>query len=299
MHFFCISENMINSTFVLSEQREVIANSSAVKSLVSVLEALKNSQSPLLFYGEKGSGRCFFAKYLHKCSQNCDSVFMRLNCKTLSVDFLTELLETKPGMLHFDEIDESSAELQIFLLENIEKYSCCFSFSSEKNLEDLVDDGSFSRGFFNLISNLPVNVPPLRQRKEDIEDLSNMFLQIFSKKYNKHFTGFSDEALNLLKNSFWNGNFLEFSSCIENACFNAPPPVIEREHLRLNSLNILPVSDNLNDSDKSLKSAVDRFKKQYILQILNEVRWNQTEAAKVLGIQRTYLSRLIKELQIK
>ena len=99
---------MINSTFVLSEQREVIANSSAVKSLVSVLEALKNSQSPLLFYGEKGSGRCFFAKYLHKCSQNCDLVFMRLNCKTLSVDFLTELLETKPGMLHFDEIDESA-----------------------------------------------------------------------------------------------------------------------------------------------------------------------------------------------
>ncbi len=299
MHFFCKSENMTNSTFVLSEQRELVANSPAAKSLVSVLEALKNSQSPLLFYGDQNSGRCFFARYLHKCSQNSESVFMRLNCKILTLAFLTDLLETRPGMLHFDEIDESSEDIQLFLFENIEKYSCRFSFSSQNNLEDLADGGTFNRGLFNLISNLPLNVPPLRQRKEDIEDLAAMFLEIFSKKYNKHFTGFSDEAANLLKNSFWNGNFLEFSSCIESACFNAPPPVIEKDHLRLNSLNILPLSDNLNDSDKSLKSAVDRFKKQYILQILNEVRWNQTEAAKVLGIQRTYLSRLIKELQIK
>ena len=293
---------MANSSFGFSEQieqKEIVANSLAIKSLISVLDALKNSQSPLLFYGSKYSGRGFFAKYLHKNSQNAKMPFMRLNCNTLSVEFLENLLKTKPGMLHFDEIEQSAESVQMFLKENIEKYSCRFSFSSENNLEDLAENGDFNRELFNLISNLPINVPPLRERKDDIEDLANMFLLNFSKKFNKHFSNFSSEAINLLKNAFWSGNFLEFSACIENACFNCPPPIIEKEYLRLNNLNILPLSDNLNDSDKSLKSAIDRFKKQYILQILNEVRWNQTEAAKVLNIQRTYLSRLIKELHIK
>jgi Nif-specific regulatory protein len=89
---------------------------------------------------------------------------------------------------------------------------------------------------------------------------------------------------------------LEFESCIERACAIAAPPVIEKEDLRL---NILWVSGIFTSTDKSLKTAVDQFKKQYITQILAEVRWNQTEAAKVLNIQRTYLSRLIKELNIK
>ena len=84
--------------------------------------------------------------------------------------------------------------------------------------------------------------------------------------------------------------------CIERAVASGTPPVLEKSDLRL---NISQVSGIFIDGDKSLKAAIDCFKKQYIEQVLIEVRWNQTEAAKVLDIQRTYLSRLIKELDIK
>lgn len=282
----------MNDSIFFAEKYPLISHSSAMKSVESLIFHLIGSNVPVLFLGEKGSGRGFLASLL---AQN--KSFVRLCAQNVSVNDFKSVCAQRANVIFFDEIQNASEELQkhlsLFLEHNKEIRICC---SSCVNLEELTSKLLFNKELYYQLSILPVHVPPLRERKADIEELAMIFLKIHGRRYNKYFTSIDFSALENLKNAFWAGNVTELDTCIERACAQAVPPVLKKEYLRL---NILPVSDNFNCSDKSLKSAVDRFKKQYIEQILNEVRWNQTEAARVLEIQRTYLSRLIKDLDIK
>ena len=283
-----------------AELMPVVANSGAMRSVVTLLQHLASSDVPVLFIGEKGSGRAYLARRLYVLGQN-SKPFMRITAKDATKTSFAKLLSVEPGMVFIDEISDASIEFQQALNAYLSTAAsstkpCRITCSTTENLEDMVSEGSFSSDLYYQLAVLPVHVPALRNRPADIPKLAELFLEIYSKRYNKNFTGFSEEALGLLNNAYWSLNAVELESCIERACAFAVPPVIEKQDLRL---NILSVSGIFLESDKRLKSAVDQFKKQYITQILAEVRWNQTEAAKVLDIQRTYLSRLIKELHIK
>ena len=282
-----------------AELMPVVANSGAMRSVVTLLQHLASSDIPVLFIGEKGSGRAYLARQLYVLGQSTKP-FMRITAKDATKSSFEKLLTVEPGMIFIDEISDASIEFQetlnAYLSTADSSTKCRIVCSTTENLEEMVSDGSFSSDLYYQLAVLPVHVPALRNRTADIPKLAELFLEIYSKRYNKNFSGFSEEALGLLNNAYWSLNAVELESCIERACAFAVPPVIEKQDLRL---NILSVSGIFLESDKRLKSAVDQFKKQYITQILAEVRWNQTEAAKVLDIQRTYLSRLIKELHIK
>lgn len=284
-----------------TEIQPLVAQSSAMRSVRTLLLHLAQSEIPVLFKGEKGSGRAYLASYLHHVSTAAMRPFFRIQGSQCDSLLFNAILSEKPGALHIDEIGECSPIFQEKFLQYVisaasGNRTARISCSSSVNIEEKVSTGFFNAELYYRLSSLPVYVPPLRDRKEDIEQLALVFLAVHGKGYNKHFTGFSQEAIEVLQNTYWQGNASELDLCIERMCAVSVPPVIEKDDLRL---NILPVSGIFSDSNKSLKSAVDRFKKQYIEQILNEVRWNQTETAKVLDIQRTYLSRLMKELDIK
>lgn len=283
-----------------AELMPVVANSSAMRSVETLLQHLASSNVPVLFIGEKGSGRAYLARQLYVLGKSTKP-FVRITAKDASENSFEKLIAIEPAMVFIDEIADASLEFQAFLKKylstsdysaNMIRIAC----STAENLEELVSSGKFSSDLYYQLAVLPVHVPALRNRAADIPKLAEMFLEVYSKRYNKNFANFTDEALSALSNAYWSLNAVELESCIERACAFAVPPSIEKDDLRL---NILSVSGIFLDNDKSLKSAVDQFKKQYITQILAEVRWNQTEAAKVLDIQRTYLSRLIKELHIK
>jgi len=142
---------------------------------------------------------------------------------------------------------------------------------------------------------LPLYIPPLRQRIDDIPDLADFFMKKFRREVKKDFLGFSENAMTAILSYSWPGNIRELENTIERACVIGKPPYIREEDLLL---NIRTMPDN-NEGDKSLKSVLNLFKKHYIQKILAENDWNQTVASQVLDIQRTYLSRLIKELEIK
>lgn len=149
---------------------------------------------------------------------------------------------------------------------------------------------------------LPLNIPALRNRKDDIESLSMYFCEIFSNKTKKLFTGFSQNALKMMYDYYWTGNVRELKNAIERACILGQPPLIQSSDLRLNVANsdeLLQIQYNESETDKNLKSAVQKFKKTYVVQILDSVSWNQTEASKIMGIQRTYLSKLMSDLDIR
>jgi len=142
---------------------------------------------------------------------------------------------------------------------------------------------------------LPLYIPPLRQRPEDIPELADFFLKLNMKKSKNQFEGFSHEAMETMLSYPWPGNVRELENCIERACVIGKGRLIEAEDLFLKS----PQSNVIPDAiSRNLKTAENIFRARFIRQVLEENNWNQTETARALDIQRTYLSRLIKELDI-
>jgi Nif-specific regulatory protein len=150
---------------------------------------------------------------------------------------------------------------------------------------------------------LPLFIPPLRQRAEDIPELARFFLSKFMQFNKSQFKGFSESALEALLTYSWPGNIRELENCIERACVTANGKWIQKEDLSLQLKGSspefgIPKNGAPKTGDRSLKTAEKVFKANFIRKVLDENGWNQTETAKALDIQRTYLSRLIKELNL-
>lgn len=329
-----------NAVTAGTEYHTMIAESPVVKDLLSVIEKVALTNSSVLILGESGVGKELFAEQLHIKSNRNQKPFVRVNCAALSPLLLESELfghvkgaftdavserkgrfeSADGGTIFLDEICELPLDLQVKLLRVIQSRSFEKVGSSKtitvdvriiaatnRDIEAMVKEGAFRSDLYYRLNVLPLYIPPLRQRKEDIEPLASYFCRKFSDETKKNFTGFTTEALNVLYNYYWPGNVREFENTIERACVLGKPPKICAEDLRLSNLSekfhtrnepILVDTENGAD-DKTLKKAVNSFKKAYVTKILNETSWNQTEAGKILGIQRTYVSRLMNELQIR
>ena len=143
---------------------------------------------------------------------------------------------------------------------------------------------------------------PLRQRREDILPSAQSYLTSFSKKSGLKFTSFSEGAQKALIEHFWQGNADELINAVQRAFIVGQPPVISETDLGLIQPGLTSAVNETVDGmgeDKSLKTAIDSFKKEYLTKVLEENDWNQTKTAAVLGIQRTYVIRLMNELHIR
>lgn len=230
------------------------------------------------------------------------------------------------GTLFLDEIGELPLDLQAKLLRVLQEHSfervgsnktisvdVRIVAATNRDLEKMVADGAFRGDLFYRLNVLPLHIPPLRERKEGIEPLASFFLKRLCGEIKKNFTGFSPAAMRVLYDYYWPGNIRELENSIERACVLGTPPLIQANDLHINApANVAAekggesffdsVADDLlaaSDGDRTLKTALTKFKTAYVKQILNETSWNQTEAGKILGIQRTYVSRLLNELHIR
>ena len=151
-----------------------------------------------------------------------------------------------------------------------------------------------------LIINYPNNPLGATATREYLESVV-AFCKKYNENFNKNFLGFTQNALKMLYDYYWPGNILELKNVIERACMLGQSSFIESSDLHLTSSNFEESPDvvTFNSDDKTLKTALHNFKKKYVIQILDEVSWNQTEAAKIMDIQRTYLSKLMSELDIR
>ena len=168
--------------------------------------------------------------------------------------------------------------------------------ATNKDMDIAVEEGNFRRDLYYRLNVLPFYIPPLRERPDDIPELADFFLIRINRETKKQIRGFTSESMDSLISYHWPGNVRELENVVERAVVICPEDFIRVQDLILDTSGM---SGNDEYSGKQLKDAINLFKKHFIFRALETHGWRQTETAKLLGIQRTYLSRLIKELNIK
>jgi Nif-specific regulatory protein len=306
----------------------LVAKSPVILEKLEIIDRVAKTDSSVLLLGESGVGKEIFAEQIHLRSPRSGEPFVRVNCAALPEGLLeselfghvkgafTNAIANRQGRfemadggtIFLDEIGDLSLSLQAKLLRVIqertfEKVGSDTSVTvnvriltaTNKDIEALVEKGEFRSDLYYRLNVLPIYIPPLRQRPEDIPELARYFLKKFSLETKKQFEGFSDDALEAMLSYSWPGNIRELENCVERACVIGKSKMIRREDLFLKNPSSAPGQEK---GDRNLKTAINTFKAHFIRSVLEENKWNQTGAARDLDIQRTYLSRLIKELDI-
>ena len=310
------------------EHHTIIAKSPVILEKLEIIERVAKTDSSVLILGESGVGKEIFAERIHLLSPRCTKPFVRLNCAAIPEGLLeselfghvkgafTSAVSSRHGRfeladggtIFLDEIAELPLALQAKLLRVIQerKFEKVGSdttitvdirilAATNRDIEDQVKKGEFRSDLYYRLNVLPLCIPPLRQRPEDITELADFFLKKSMKKTRNYFDGFSGEAMDAMLSYSWPGNVRELENCIERACVIGKGQYIEAEDIFLKSF---PMEVMPKGGSRTLKAAENIFRARYIKKVLEENNWNQTEASRALGIQRTYLSRLIKELEI-
>lgn len=295
------------------------------EALIKMVKRVALSDSAVLICGESGVGKELAAEQIHLKSHRQERAFIRINCAAIPEELFenelfgykkgafTDAYEDKAGKfqlgdggtLFLDEIGEIPLKVQAKLLRVLQdgtyqrvgdsvtsRSDVRIVAATNRNLQEMVQKGEFRQDLYYRINVLPLTVPPLRERPADIPVLSRYFLKELSQKNLKHFKGFSKEAMAALVAYQWPGNIRELRNVIERAVIVNKEDEIISDSLLLSSHNEVTMSNN------RLKDAMTVFKKNFIKKTLDSNNMNITKSAQVLGVQRSYLSRLIKELNI-
>ena len=291
--------------------------SSFAKELGTLVQTLSQNNASVLLIGEKGTGKRLIAQHIHSAAGQGKEAgyFFEINCRSFTEAQVLEGFKTAGQMISYGQhitlfvcfAEALSKTMQAAFLELIKNtagknLSLKIICAAGQPLEDAVASGTFSAELYARLNTVVLNVPPLRQRKEDIIPIAQAYLARFSKKSGLCFTEFSEGAKAAMQMSFWQGNADELINAVQRAFIVGKPPVINESDLGFMlgtpALGETVEAVGKDGGDKSLKTAVDAFKREYIIRILSENGWNQTKAAAVLGIQRTYVIRLMNELHI-
>jgi Nif-specific regulatory protein len=309
----------------------IITKSPAILEIMEIIDKVAKTDSSVLLLGESGVGKELFAEQIHLKSARKDRPFIRINCAAIPEGLLeselfghvkgafTNAISSRKGRfemadngtIFLDEIGDLPLSLQAKILRVIqerkfEKVGSDITITvnvrivaaTNKDLEEQVKKNLFRSDLYYRLNVLPIYIPPLRQRPEDIGELAHFFLKNFMRETKKQFSGFSQETLHAMLTYSWPGNVRELQNCIERACVIGKNKWIEPEDLFLKTSSTHENNEEDEIIDRDLKNAINVFKSNFIRKVLEENDWNQTETAKALVIQRTYLSRLIKELKI-
>jgi Nif-specific regulatory protein len=303
--------------------------------IIKVIDRVAKTDSSVLLTGESGTGKEIFAEQIHLRSSRNHAPFVRVNCAAIPEGLLeselfghvkgafTSALGSRKGRfeiadggtIFLDEIGDMPLALQAKLLRVIQEkafekvgsdntitVNTRILAATNRNIKAMADRGDFRNDLYYRLNVVPLHIPPLRQRTEDIPELARFFLSKYMRQNKKEFAGFSQDAMEAILTYSWPGNIRELENCVERACVIAGGKWVKREDLLLNAAGAGRASGGIaggGGGDRNLKTAINVFRANFIRKVLDENQWNQTETAKALVIQRTYLSRLMKELNIK
>lgn len=308
----------------LAPTHQIVGESKAIQSVIAEGMKVADSMASTLILGESGTGKEVLARLIHQASPRNQRPLITLNCAALSESLLeaelfgyekgafTGAAKQTPGKfeladnstIFLDEIAEMSPQMQAKLLRVLQdgvfyrvggntpiSVDIRVIAATNKKIAEAVQQGHFREDLYYRLNVVEIHMPPLRERKEDIPLLAAHFVQIFQKDRGLAGIEISDAALQKMMTYDWPGNVRELKNAVERAVVMGNGKQVMPDDLPMmfsaaSIQNDIPVGLSLQD-------AVDAFKKKFIELNLKNTHGNQTEAAKNLGIQRSYLSRLI------
>jgi DNA-binding NtrC family response regulator len=302
----------------------VVAKSSNMNLAVDSAKMAAATKSTVLLLGESGTGKELFARAIHKWSERKSGPFIAVNCVGLSKElFESELFghekgaftgahQLKKGKMELahggtvflDEIGDISTEIQTKLLRFLQEkefervgstkpiqVDVRIIAATNRSLAELVKQGRFRDDLYYRLNVIPIALPALKERKEDIPVLVHYFLQRFSKETKKNFTDVTPQAMEKLLSYDWPGNARELANVIERAIVLGRGPQITLQDLSPVIASKAP--DALVD-DLPYREALDVYRQQIIARALSRTQGNRAAAAKLLNIERRHLLRLMK-----
>lgn len=310
----------------------IIFKSSQMKKIMEITKKVAMVSTPVLLTGESGTGKELIAKAIHaRRSENeareAKKPFARINCATIpeslfeselfgyqrgaftgaSKDYKGKIRAAEGGTLFLDEIGELPLTLQPKLLHLLEdktfqplgsntiiRMDCQFVCATNRELEELIKQGIFRKDLYYRINALSITVPPLRNRKEDIQPLMDYFLDRYCKEMGKT-VKLSESARRALDSYDWPGNIRELKNIIERLI------VLAGRNSEIKLMD-LPVEITEADTDSDNRSTVDRLaaaEREMILNTLRQTSWNVSKAADLLGIPRGNLRYRIQKYNLK
>jgi two-component system nitrogen regulation response regulator NtrX len=320
------SEN-IRLSQELRKKQVMIGESEPMKHLWEDIERAAPSQGRVLICGENGTGKELVAAAVHENSPRKKRPFVKLNCAAIPKDLIEselfghekgaftgattrkegkfELADT--GSLLLDEIGDMSLETQAKLLRVLEenefehlggknsiKVDVRVISSTNKDLAEEIKEGNFREDLFFRISVIPIEVPPLRERKEDIPLLVDHFVRVFCEENNKAPKEMSEGAVKVLMSYHWPGNVRELKNLVERL-------VIMTDEKSIKETHVTPLLSEAKvvSADKPLSDLVESFEKSLIISELRRTAWNVSQAASRLGIDRANLHRKMRRYGIQ
>ncbi|MEM1158926.1 MAG: sigma-54 dependent transcriptional regulator [Verrucomicrobiota bacterium] len=306
---------------------KLIGRSSAMVEVFEKVKQVADSRATILIQGESGTGKELVAQAIHSLSPRRTKPFIPVHCAALSEQLLESELfghekgaftgaqerrigkfeQAQGGTLFLDEIGEIDEATQVKLLRVLgERYvervggnkrievDVRLVAATNKNLEDLVKDGKFRDDLFYRINVVQVELPPLRERREDIPLLADAFLQEFALENGRKDLSFSPQAKDLLRTYDWPGNVRELRTAVEHGVVLSHGQVISDQAL---PATVTPTL--VGKASASIQTLnLELLEKQAILEALRRVSGSRTDAARLLGISRRTLHRKLNQYQI-
>lgn len=305
----------------------ILTKNEKMLSLINVAKKIASSDISVLITGENGSGKTALAQAIHNASPRKDGPFIAVNCSVIPESHLeAELFGSAKshgihpshkgkfemahgGTLLLSEISEINFSVQAKIFQAIESHQITGSSdsthidvrlitSTSSNLIELVEQNRFKLDLYYRIREITLEVPPLRDRKEDIPLLAESFIKKFAKDFGKKIIGISDVAMNFLANHEWKGNIRELYNVVRTAV-----ALCEKDRIWLEDIPIRMEFGNESKASAHMISiesfALKDVEKNHIFKTLQHCRWNKSRAAKLLKISRPRLDRKIIEFNLK
>jgi DNA-binding NtrC family response regulator len=313
----------------------LVGKSRAMQALYALIEQVAPSRSTVLLQGESGTGKELVAQAIHMKSGRPPESFVVVNSGSMPADLLesnlfghvkgafTGAIAAKKGLfevanggsIFFDEISSVKPEVQAKLLRVIQEKEFLpvgavqsvqvdvrIIAATNIDLMELVRRGDFREDLYYRLNVISINLPPLRERREDIPPLVDHFIAKYARENDRHVKGLSPEALAILVDHPWRGNVRELENVIERAVVLARDPVLGVELLpetvQRASLRSPDVRDLMVDSTFSFYETMERFEREIITESLRRTNGVQRRAASLLGLKATTLNEKIKRLKI-
>lgn len=314
----------------ITMEDEMIGNSSPMQEVKRIIDTAAATNARVFITGENGTGKELVARAIYRKSKRSDKPFIKVNCAAIP----DELIESElfghekgsftgalarrlgkfeladKGTIFLDEICDMSQSAQAKVLRVLQEQQfervggndvitvdVRVIAATNVDVKEAIEQGRFREDLYYRLNVIPIYVPPLSERKDDIPLLVDYFLEKFAREHGLGVKQMSDSAMHFMANYAWPGNVRELKNVIERLTIMVPSEVIELDDIKKH-IESYDYEDTIVKNSSSLKKAREQFEKEYIIKALKQFDKNVSATAKSLGIERTNLHRKIRQYHI-